>query len=223
MRVQTWPAVGPPRNSVSRVPSGRDTRPAMIEKTSSSLIRRVKNPNDHASWGEFVELYEPLLVRYIRKRGLSEHDAQDVVQTVFISLLRKLPTFELDRSRGRFRTWLWQVTHNAVVDWARTKKRVDTAEDKARAEWKEGSEEPDREWDEELQKRILEFALEKVKGQTTPNTWACFEQYLLKGRSGIEVGAELGMPANTVYVYAARVMARVREQCEAYLEDLGHE
>ena len=32
-----------------------------------------------------------------------------------------------------------------------------------------------------------------------------------------------GVPANTVYVYAARVMARVREQCEAYLEDYGNE
>jgi RNA polymerase sigma-70 factor (ECF subfamily) len=194
-----------------------------VEKTSSSLLRRLRNPEDKASWGEFVALYEPLLIRYVRKKGLDDHDAQDVVQGIFITLLRKLPTFELDRGKGRFRTWLWQVTHNAVVDWARSRKRAKDLEDKLRAEFSEGNEEPDPSWDEELQKRILEYSLQKVKERTNSSTWTCFEEHLLKGRSGTEVGAELGMPANTVYVYAARVLARVREQCEAYQEDLRNE
>ena len=194
-----------------------------VEKTSSSLLRRLKNPEDQASWGEFVALYEPLLIRYVRKKGLDEHDARDVVQGIFVALLRKLPTFELDRGKGRFRTWLWQVTHNAVVDWARARKRAKAVEDKVREGWQEGTEEPDSDWDSELQKRVLEYAMQKVRERTNPQTWACFEQHLLKGRPGADVGAELGLPANTVYVYAARVMARVREQCEAYLEDYGNE
>ena len=194
-----------------------------VEKTSSSLLRRLQNPADQASWGEFVSLYEPLLVRYTRKKGLSEHDAQDVVQGIFITLLRKLPTFELDRGKGRFRTWLWQVTHNAVVDWARAKQRAKKVEERKREDWNEGTSESDSDWDSELQKRVLEFAMEKVKEKTNPATWACFEQHLLKGRPGADVGAELKLPANTVYVYAARVMVRVREQCESYLEDLARE
>jgi RNA polymerase sigma-70 factor (ECF subfamily) len=197
--------------------------PPTVEKTSSSLLRRLKNPDDQASWGEFVALYEPLLIRYVRKKGLDEHNARDVVQNIFITLLRTLPNFELDRAKGRFRTWLWQVTHNAVVDWDRARKRAQKVEDQARDNWREDREEPDAEWDEELQKRVLEFAMQKVKERTNPQTWACFEQHLLKGRAGAEVGAELGLPPNTVYVYAARVMARVREQCEAYLEDLARE
>ena len=39
--------------------------------------------------------------------------------------------------------------------------------------------------------------------------------------SGAEVGAEVGLPANSVYVNAARVLERIREQCAAYREDLG--
>jgi RNA polymerase sigma-70 factor (ECF subfamily) len=193
-----------------------------VEKTSSSLLQRLRDPEDHASWSEFVSLYEPLLLRYVRSKGLDEHDARDVVQGIFVSLLRKLPQFELDRGKGRFRTWLWQVTHNAVVDWARSKRRARAVMEKVGANWKEQTEEPDNEWDSEYQKRVLEFAMQKVKEQTKPQTWACFEGHLLKGRPGAEVGAEFGIPANTVYVYAARVMARVREQCEIYLEDLGN-
>jgi RNA polymerase sigma-70 factor (ECF subfamily) len=195
----------------------------MADKTSSSLLRRLRDTQDQASWAEFVALYEPLLTRYVRKKGVGEHDAQDIVQAVLVSLLRKLPTFELDRGRGRFRTWLWQVTHNAVIDWARSRRRTQEAEVRLRGEWRVGEPEPDPDWDAEVRKRVLEYALEKVRAQTNPATWACFEKYLLKGRPGADVGVEVGLPANTVYVYAARVLARVREQCEAYLEDLGRE
>ena len=95
----------------------------IMTETRTSLLRRVRNPSDAASWAEFVALYEPLLLSYVRKRGLNDHDVRDVVQIIFITLLRKLPSFELDKSRGRFRTWLWKVSHNAVVDHARSNKR----------------------------------------------------------------------------------------------------
>src|SRR4051812_28184810 len=65
-----------------------------MQETRTSLLRRVRDPADRQSWGEFVALYEPLLLSYVRKRGLNDHDAQDVVQGIFIALLRKLPGFE---------------------------------------------------------------------------------------------------------------------------------
>ena len=87
-------------------------------ENDSSLIRRVRDPSDAESWREFVALYEPLLLRYVRSHGLTEQDARDVEQEIFVSLICHLPEFELDPSRGQFRTWLWQVTRNTVADWA---------------------------------------------------------------------------------------------------------
>src|SRR5581483_5624336 len=186
-------------------------------------LRRVRNPADRESWGEFVALYEPLLLSYVRKRGLADHDAQDVVQTIFITLLRKLPTFTLDHAKGRFRTWLWQVAYHAVADWGRARVRMQRAEDRHRAEHPDVApgDEPDDDWLTMHRRRVLEFALEQVRGRTAAKTWSCFEEHLLKGRPGAEVGAEFDLPANTVYVNATRVLARVREQCAAYREDLG--
>jgi RNA polymerase sigma-70 factor (ECF subfamily) len=196
----------------------------MVDQTPVSLLQRLRDPADRNSWGEFVTLYEPLLLSYVRKRGLADHDAEDVVQGIFISLLRKLPRFELDRSKGRFRTWLWQVAYNAVVDWARARRRVQKAEDKRRQTYEEEAPvKPDSDWDTLHRQRIAQFVMDKVRGQTVAKTWTCFEEHLLKGRPGAEVGAQLGLPANTVYVNAARVLARIREQCAAYREDLGDE
>src|SRR5262245_37796189 len=52
-------------------------RLSSMEDTRLSLLERVRNPEDAAAWGEFVALYEPLLVAYLRKKGVPEHDADD--------------------------------------------------------------------------------------------------------------------------------------------------
>jgi RNA polymerase sigma-70 factor (ECF subfamily) len=194
-------------------------------ETHSSLIRRVRDPADADSWREFVALYEPLLLSYVRSRGLGEHDARDVVQDIFARLLQALPAFELDPSRGGFRSWLWQVTCHAVADWARRGRRQHAAEN----EWHRRLTAPapsdetgsEAEWLAAHRRRVLEFVLEQVRGQTQPPTWACFEQHVLHGRRGADVAAELGITANAVFVNASRVLARVREQCAEYLEELG--
>jgi RNA polymerase sigma-70 factor (ECF subfamily) len=189
-----------------------------VTETRSSLLRRVRDAADAASWTEFVQLYEPLLLSYVRRRGLSDHDAQDVVQTIFLTLLRKLPGFELDRERGRFRTWLWQVSRNAVIDHVRARQRLQKAEDARREQWGDDEQESD-DWVTLHRQRTLQFAMERVRDATAPKTWTCFEEHLLKGRTGADVGAEVGLPANSVYVNAARVLDRIRALCQEYRED----
>jgi RNA polymerase sigma factor (sigma-70 family) len=196
---------------------------SMLE-TRVSLLERVREQFDSAAWHEFVTLYRPLLLGYIQSRGLSLADADDVVQDIFISLLRSLSTFSLDKKRGRFRSWLWQVAMNAVRDQARRRTSRKRAEDRKRELLPVAVEpsEPDPELIRRHRERILELVLPRIKADTQELTWTCFEEHILKGRSGKEVGAELDMKPNTVCVNAARVLKRVREHCETvYLEDLG--
>jgi RNA polymerase sigma-70 factor (ECF subfamily) len=191
--------------------------------TDTSLLRRVQDPADTAAWGEFVELYEPLLLAYVRSRGLTPGDAQDVVQEVLLALLRALPQFTLDPQRGRFRTWLYQVTVNKLKDHTRRLRSRERAEQG----WREHSAavaadgaQPDTDWLSGYRRRVLDFALARVKGQTQPRTWSCFEQHVLHGRTGEELAQELGITANAVRVNANRILDRVRALCAEYLEEL---
>ena len=60
---------------------------------------------------------------------------------------------------------------------------------------------------------------EEFKGRE--KTLACFEQATLLNRPAKDVAAELGIEkVNNVYVYAHRVLQRVRELCDEYDEDL---
>jgi DNA-directed RNA polymerase specialized sigma24 family protein len=52
--------------------------------TSTSLIRRVKSRDDDA-WVQLVSVYGPTVYGWCRVRGLDEHDAGDLVQTVFLT------------------------------------------------------------------------------------------------------------------------------------------
>jgi RNA polymerase sigma factor (sigma-70 family) len=90
-------------------------------ETRTSLIRRVCEL-DPESWSEFVRLYDTLLQAYIAscnqrsQLALDDTDREDIKQEVLIRLYHKLPSFKTDM---RFRTWLWPVTRNVVIDWVR--------------------------------------------------------------------------------------------------------
>jgi RNA polymerase sigma-70 factor (ECF subfamily) len=199
----------------------------IMSETRVSLIERVRNQQDSVAWAEFFTIYRPLLVAYVRKRGVSEHDAADVVQEVFSRLVPALADFQFDAQRGRFRTWLWRVTHNTLADWGRRR----AVRARAEQEWAEQGgaemhqEQNDRqsgvEWDELYRRRILVVVTERVRATTQSATWSCFAGRILEGRPAAEIAAELGISVNAVYVNASRLLARVREECESFQEPLG--
>ena len=98
-------------------------------RTSISLIARVRDRADGESWREFYQFYHPLLTRYLRRLGLKEDIANDVIQDVFVRLLQALPNFDFDGKRGRFRSYLWKLTYSGLVDEARRMKARRQAEE----------------------------------------------------------------------------------------------
>jgi RNA polymerase sigma-70 factor (ECF subfamily) len=200
-------------------------RNAMTE-TSTTLLRRVRDPADADAWREFVALYHPLLRAYALKKGLAGPDADDLVQEVLARLVKALPGFELDQRRARFRTWLWKVTSNALADGARRRSRRDRAE-RARAAAagaappQAGDGEPEADWVAMHRRRVLELAKARARARSHPRTWACFEGHVLWGRPSREVAAELGVSVNAVDVNSSRVLARLRNYCHDYLEELA--
>jgi RNA polymerase sigma factor (sigma-70 family) len=196
-----------------------------MDRTRSTLLTGVRDPADARAWGEFVALYEPLLTAYIRNRGLGTEDTRDVVQEVFARLVKALPEFELDRQRGRFRTWLWRICQSALADWARQRRRQARAEDAwldRLSDPRMASEaDPNDEWERLHRRRILSFALETVRARSQPKTWACFERHLLQRLPSAEVADELGLTVTAVNVNSSRILERVRKLCVEHLEGLA--
>src|SRR5205814_8154843 len=89
-----------------------------MHTTSASLLELLRLPDQASAWGRFVKLYTPLLFFWARRLGLPDADARDLVQEIFLTLVRKLPEFRYDRAKG-FRNWLRTAVLNKWRDQAR--------------------------------------------------------------------------------------------------------
>lgn len=191
--------------------------------TRVSVIMGVRR-NDPDRWREFHAIYKPMLLSYLRRQGLSDSDAHDAAQEVFLRLVQKIGSY--DRSRARFRSWLFSVARNALIDQARRRAASQRAQDGWAQRMLSNSPDDDREmerlFEQVHREKILKHAVETVRGTSSTLAWTCFEQRLFRNRSGAEIAKELGISADSVYTHTCRTLKKIRAICEDYDEDLGH-
>src|SRR5262249_36886490 len=77
-----------------RIPDARETDPAELVEASVA--------GDEAAWNEIVRRYSPMVYGLARGFRLSEADANDVSQTVWLTLLEHLPQLREPRSLPRW-------------------------------------------------------------------------------------------------------------------------
>lgn len=66
----------------------------LFPETNETLIARVKDLADGASWTEFVGIYQPVILRMAKRRGMQDADALDIVQQVFVSVAKSIEAWE---------------------------------------------------------------------------------------------------------------------------------
>ena len=86
-----------------------------MHTTPVSLLLLLRQPDQHQAWARFGELYTPLLYRWALRVSSRPDDAADLVQDVFVILMRRLPEFVYEPGKS-FRAWLWTVVRNAWRD-----------------------------------------------------------------------------------------------------------
>src|SRR5438093_13585428 len=89
--------------------------------TRHSLLVRLKNLDDQTSWKVFFDQYWKLIYSICRRSGLSDAEAQDVVQETIISVTKKIQGFTYDPTYGSFKGWLKRLTQWRIADSIRKK------------------------------------------------------------------------------------------------------
>lgn len=186
--------------------------------TRPSLLVRIRNAQDSPAWGEFVRLYGPLVYAFGKKHGLQDADAADLTQEVLHAVSRAIGRWDYDVQRGGFRHWLFTVTRHELADlMGRVKHHPPGSGDttmKARLEQIPQPEESLSIWDQQYDRRLLEWAAKRVRQEVRESTWQAFWQTAVEGKTAEEVAQALEMSVGAVYIAKSRIIARLRQQVE---------
>ena len=190
--------------------------------TRATLIQRLKNWQDQSSWQDFFDTYWKLIYGVATKGGLTDEEAQDVVQETMISVAKHMPTFEYDPSIGSFKTWLLNMTRWRITDQLR--KRGPFAASPAASEdtttgtravekvVDPASQNLDALWDAEWEKNLLDAAMAKVKRRLDPQKYQVFDLYVNKRWTPEKVAATLGISVDQVYLAKHRTTEMIKEE-----------
>ena len=189
-------------------------------KTRASLILRLRQPDDQLAWDEFIEIYQPLVFRLARSKGLQEADALDLTQDVLTRVAKAVNQFDPDEA-GTFRGWISRITRNLVIDFLRSKQRRQlTADDTSVRQIIESlpTEEDSRWFDLEHRRQVFSWAAEKIKSEFQDSTWNAFWRTAVQQHSVKAVAADLGLSPGAVYIARSRVIAKLKQKIGLHLE-----
>jgi RNA polymerase sigma-70 factor (ECF subfamily) len=202
--------------------------------TRHSLLNRLKDWGDRASWQEFFDAYWRLIYHVARQAGLSDAEAQDVVQETVLGVAKRIAEFETDPARGSFKAWLLQQTRWRIADQFRRRDRAAQAAGRSRLTSPEPLSEAtgtatvdripdhagpglDRAWDEEWAEHVRRTALERLKRRVSTKQYQMFDLHVLQGLLVGETARCLGVSVAAVYMAKHR-LARLLRQERARLE-----
>jgi RNA polymerase sigma-70 factor (ECF subfamily) len=192
--------------------------------TRRSLLDRLKNWDDHDGWKRFFDTYWRLIYSAAIKSGLSDAEAQDVVQETVISVAKKMNEFKYDPALGSFKGWLLTLTRWRITDQIRKRSRHPQAggsqpADGARTSTIESL--PDEQglqldaiWDAEWQKNLTDAAIERVKRKVGARQYQLFDLHVIKEWPVADVAKTLGVSDNLVHKAKSRISAAIRKEIE---------
>ncbi len=192
--------------------------------TRATLIQRLKNWQDQSSWQDFFDTYWHLIYGVALKRGLSQSEAQDVVQETMVSVAKHMPTFTYDPAIGSFKAWLLNMTRWRIADQLRKRQQVGVFQDSSNeAGDGVGMDEIsndtcpadlDRLWNDEWEKNLLEVAVAKARRRLDPKQYQIFDFYVNKEWKPERIAKALDISVNQVYLAKHRVTEVIKEEAE---------
>ena len=192
--------------------------------TRASLILRLRHPDDAAAWQEFVDIYQPLIFRLARARGLQEADAFDTTQEVLARVATAVNRWDPDPERGSFRGWISRITRNLVIEFLRSKNRLPkTSDDSAVRQLL--SQQPGKSTDADLfdlehERQVFAWASERVQHHFKPQTWQAFWMTAVENQPVEKVAQQLKISNGAVYISRSRVMSRLKKTVERHVSEL---
>ncbi len=207
--------------------------------TRASLLDRLKDLGDQASWEEFHRTYRELIYSVARRAGLNETEANEVVQDTLLSVAKKMPGFKYDPAVDSFKGWLLQVIRWRITDQFRKRasrlsgpdgtpdspshRAADSTSTTATIERlpDPAGFDPAAVWDAEWEKNLLHAALAGIKRQVRPEQYEIYHLHVILEKPVREVTRTLGVSRGQVYLAKHRVGVLLKKEIKKLQAKMG--
>lgn len=186
--------------------------------TRYSLLDRLQNWQDNESWQDFFDTYRRLIYSVALRSGLTEVEAQEVLQETIICVSRNIHNFKRDRQLGSFRGWLRNITRWRIADQFRKRTRrhyVTPGENDNPVDLIGTDADCDAIWEQEWKDNLLKSAVERVRNRVKEEHFQIFDLYVLRQWPVSKVAYTLGVSVPEVYLAKHRVGARLKKEIQA--------
>jgi RNA polymerase sigma factor (sigma-70 family) len=197
--------------------------------TRHSLISRLRNMDDKKSWQEFFDIYWKLIFSVARKAGLTEQEAEEVVQETTIAVSKYIGDYRYNPKVCSFKNWLMHKTQWRIIDQVRKRppecvQRLEPTSGNSGTSLLERIPDPeslelDTLWEEEWRKNLIDAAMDRVKRRIKPEHYQIF--YLSAARNlGLKRIAEtMGVNVAQVYLVRHRVAKLIKKEVQVLERD----
>ena len=198
--------------------------------TRSSVLKAVADTGDAAAWARFFDLYAGFVFAVARSKGISAEDAEDIVQGVFAELAQKMPTFEYDRTKGKFRSYLLGLVNWRILDKLKADRREADRNsaycDEEKAIYDDKVREAavpsatadfiDREW----QNAAFSEALRRLREEVRPDHFAAFVESTIEGIDTETVMRLHGLTRDNLYQIRKRFTDKLKLHVADVLKEM---
>lgn len=160
------------------------------------------------SFGELYDHYVKPIYRFIYFKTHHKETAEDLTSVTFMKALDNIQKF--DAKKASFKTWLYRIARNNVIDHYRTNKSVSDLED---AWGVSDKEDIGRDTDMKMKIESVEKYMEKLKPEQR-------ELILLRvwgGHSFKEIAEVMGKSEGACKVMFRRVMGKLRDDFAPFM------
>jgi RNA polymerase sigma factor (sigma-70 family) len=209
------------------VAAGTDT--GLFTTTHWSVVLRARDKSEVAL-GSLCQSYRQPLLVWLRIRGYSAHDAEDLVQGFFAHLLHRDFLQKVAQEKGAFRTFLLKCLRNYLSDQHDKRsaakrgsgariESLDEATEHGHPIYNPASAEPapDLEYDRAWAQAVLSNGLRRLQAECAQQGHAALcaelEPVMFADESASpyqEIAARLGMSEGAVKTAAHRIRARLK-------------
>src|SRR6266496_2206138 len=190
--------------------------------TRRSLLSRLKESNAQESWRQFFDAYWRLIYTTALNAGLTDWEAQEVVQETLLTVAKKIKSFRYDPVIGSFKGWLLTIVRWRIADQFRKRQQQIRSPSPRRTE-ASGTATLERVadpaainlnavWEEEWQRTLFAAALSRVKRQANARHYQMFDLDAVKQWSVDRVAQTLGVSPGQVRLAKHRITVLMRRE-----------